>query len=79
MFTEPGCFAGLPLGIGSLPHNYTPIRIGGSNMGEGAPNPETEETPDSRPEAGDVGAGSAAQQAKEREREMEESGEENAA
>ncbi len=51
--------------------------IGGSKMEERTPNPESEETPDSKPEAGDA-TGSAAEQAKEREREMEESGEENA-
>ena len=45
-------------------------------MGEGRPNPESEETPDSKPEAGES---SAAEQAKTREREMEESGEENPA
>jgi hypothetical protein len=56
------------------------MSIGGSNMGERTPNPESEETPDSKHEAGgDDPAGSAAEQAKEREREMEESGEENAA
>jgi hypothetical protein len=49
---------------------------GGLSMGEGRPNPESEETPDSKPEAGE---GSAAEQAKTREREMEESGEENPA
>ena len=55
-------------------------------MGERTPNPESEETPDSKPqtpdskpEAGDAAAGSAAEQAKEREREMVESGEENVA
>jgi hypothetical protein len=52
--------------------------IGGSKMGERTPNPESEETRDSTPESGDAAAGSAAE-AKEREREMEESGEENAA
>jgi hypothetical protein len=44
-------------------------------MVDRTPNPESEETPDSKPEAGE---GSAAEQAKTREREMEESGEENA-
>ena len=53
--------------------------IGGPKMGERTPNPESEETPDSKPEAGDAAAGSAAEQAREQEREMEESGEENAA
>jgi hypothetical protein len=48
-------------------------------MQEQTPNPDTEETPDSKFEAGDAAAGSAAEQAKEQEREMEESGEENAA
>ena len=48
-------------------------------MQERRPNPESEETPDSKFEAGDAAAGSAAEQAKEQEREMEESGEENAA
>ena len=48
-------------------------------MRERTPNPESEETPDSKFEAGDAAAGSAAEQAKEREREMEESGEENSA
>jgi len=48
-------------------------------MGERTTNPNNEETPDSKHEAGDAAAGSAAEQAKDREREMEESGEENAA
>jgi hypothetical protein len=48
-------------------------------MEERTPNRETDETPDSKFEAGDAAAGSAAEQAKEREREMEESGAENAA
>jgi len=48
-------------------------------MGERTPNPERGETPDGKPEAGDYGAGSAAEEAKEQEGEMEESGEENAA
>ena len=61
-------------------HNhYMRMSIGGSNMGERTPNPESEGTPGNEPEAGDAAAGSAAEQAKEREREMEESGEENAA
>jgi hypothetical protein len=47
-------------------------------MGERTPNPKDEEIPDSTHEAEDA-AGSAAEQAKDREREMEESGEENAA
>jgi hypothetical protein len=55
------------------------MSIGGSNMEERTPNPKTEETPDSKLEARAAGAGSAAEQAKEREREMEESGAENAA
>jgi hypothetical protein len=55
------------------------ISIGGSNMEERTPNPETEERPDSKFKAGDTAAGSAAEQAKEQEREMEESGAENAA
>jgi hypothetical protein len=62
-----------------LTHHYMQMSIGGSNMGERTPNPENDETPDSKHEAGDAAAGSAAEQAKEREREMEESGEENAA
>jgi hypothetical protein len=48
-------------------------------MGERTTNPNNEETADSKHEAGDAAAGSAAEQAKDREREMEESGEENAA
>lgn len=48
-------------------------------MEERTPNPESEETPDSKLEAGDAAAGSVAEQAKEQEREMEESGEENTA
>jgi hypothetical protein len=63
----------------SCTHHYMRVSIGGSNMEERTPDPESEETPDSKPEAGDAGAGSAAEQAKEQEREMEESGEENAA
>jgi hypothetical protein len=55
------------------------MRIGGSNVGERTPNPESDETPDGRPEAGDAAEGSAAEQAKERENEMVESGEENVA
>jgi hypothetical protein len=47
-------------------------------MGERKPNPERE-TPDSKPESGDAAAGSVAEQAKKRERDMEENGEENAA
>jgi len=43
-------------------------------MADRTPNPESEETPDSKPEAGE----GSAEQAKTREREMEESGEENA-
>jgi hypothetical protein len=64
---------------GVLIHHNMRMSVGGSNMGERTPNPETEETPDSKSEAGDAAAGSAAEQAKEREREMEESGEENTA
>jgi len=52
---------------------------GGSDMRERTPNPESEETQDEKPEAHDAAAGSPAERAKEREREMEESGEENAA
>jgi hypothetical protein len=63
----------------SCTHHYMRMSIGGSNMGERTPNPESEGTPGNKPEAGDAAAGSAAEQAKEREREMEESGEENAA
>jgi hypothetical protein len=63
----------------SCTHNYMRMSIGGSKMGEQTSNPENEETPDSKPEAGDAAAGSVAEQAKEQEREMEESGEENAA
>jgi hypothetical protein len=55
------------------------MRIGGSNVEDRTPNPESDETPDSKPEAGDAAAGSAAEEAKEREREMVESGEENVA
>jgi hypothetical protein len=55
------------------------MSIGGSNMGERTPNPERKETPGSKPESGDAAAGSVAEQAKERERDMEENGEENAA
>jgi hypothetical protein len=55
------------------------MSIGGSNVGERTPNPDNDETPDGRPEAGDAAAGSAAEQAKERENEMVESGEENVA
>ena len=47
-------------------------------MGERAPNPESEKKPDKDPQVGDAGS-SAAELAKEREREMEESGDENAA
>ncbi len=64
---------------GVLTHHYMRMSIGGLTMGERTPNPESDETPDSKREAGDAAAGSAAEQAKEREREMEESGEENAA
>jgi hypothetical protein len=53
------------------------MSIGGSKMGERTPNPESEKTPD-KPEAGDAATRSAAEEAKEHEREMEESGEENA-
>jgi hypothetical protein len=55
------------------------MRIGGSNVEDRTPNPESDETPDSKPEAGDAAGGSAAEEAKEREREMVESGEENVA
>jgi hypothetical protein len=55
------------------------MSIGGSNTGERTPNPERGDTPDSKQEAGDAVGGSTAKQAKEQEREMEESGEENAA
>jgi hypothetical protein len=48
-------------------------------MKERRPNPDTEETRDSKPQAGDAAEGSAAEQAKKQEREMEQSGEENAA
>ena len=48
-------------------------------MEERTQNPESEKTLDSEREARDATAGSAAEQAKEREREMEKSGEENAA
>jgi hypothetical protein len=44
----------------------------------GEQTPESEETRESRPDAGEA-AGTPADQAKERERKMEESGEENAA
>jgi hypothetical protein len=71
-FEVPAHFAG--------PHPVptTTVSIGRIEMGERKPNPERE-TPDSKPESGDAGAGSVAEQAKEREREMEENGEENAA
>ena len=52
------------------------MRIGGSNMDERTPEYEGDEARCS--EAEDSAAGSAAEQAKKREREMEESGEENA-
>lgn len=48
-------------------------------MGERTPNPDRKETTDSKPESGDAAAGSATEQAIEREREMEDNGEENAA
>jgi hypothetical protein len=64
---------------GSFTRYYTRMGIGGSKMRERTPNPESEETPDSKPEARHAAAGSGAEQAKEQEREMEESGEENAA
>ena len=49
-------------------------------MGEGTPEHESAKTPgDKDREAGGAAAGSAAEQAKKREREMEESGDENAA
>ena len=53
--------------------------IGRIDMSEQTPKPEYEETEDEKPEAHDAAAGSPAEQAKKREREMEESGEENAA
>jgi hypothetical protein len=55
------------------------MSIGGSNMEERRPNRDSEETPDSKPQAGDAASGSPAEQAKQQEREMEESGGENAA
>jgi hypothetical protein len=54
------------------------MRIGGSNVDERTPESEGDETRNSDAEADDSSAGSAAEQAKKREREMEESGEENA-
>jgi hypothetical protein len=48
-------------------------------MGERTPNPENEGTQEERPEANDAAESSSAEQAKDREREMEDSGEENAA
>jgi hypothetical protein len=54
------------------------MRIGGSNVDERTPESECDETTDRETEAHESGAGSAAEQAKKREREMEESGEENA-
>jgi hypothetical protein len=66
------------LGRESGTHYYMRMSIGGSKMRERTPNPEDEETPNTKPKAGDAAAGSAAEQAKEQEREMEESGEENA-
>jgi hypothetical protein len=48
-------------------------------MSEQTTKPESAETQDEKPEAHDAAAGSPAEQAKKREREMEESGEENAA
>jgi hypothetical protein len=53
------------------------MRIGGSNVDERTPESEGDETRNSDAEADDSSAGSA-EQAKKREREMEESGEENA-
>jgi hypothetical protein len=48
-------------------------------MGERAPKGDNDERGNSEPEAGDTTTSSAAQQAEERERAMEESGQENAA
>ena len=48
-------------------------------MGERAPKADNDETRNSEAEAGDATTSSAAQQAEERERAMEESGQENAA
>jgi hypothetical protein len=65
--------------VGSrVPRRPERMKIGGSNMDERTPEAEADETRDSEPEANDLAAGSAAEQAKKREREMEESGEENA-
>jgi hypothetical protein len=55
------------------------MSIGGSNMEERIPNPEGEQTPEGKFDAGDAAASSPAELAKKREREMEETGEENAA
>jgi hypothetical protein len=67
-------------GSGSpVPIYYMRMSIGGSKMGKQTPNPESEKTRDRKPETGDAKTGSAAEQAKEQEREMEESGKENAA
>jgi hypothetical protein len=71
-----------PLVAQSCAHHYTRTSIGGPNMQERTPNPDTEETAERKREAGDAtagSAGSAAEEAKEQERAMEESGEENAA
>jgi hypothetical protein len=48
-------------------------------MRKETPNPKREETEDEKPEADEAAADSPAEQAKKRERAMEESGEENAA
>jgi hypothetical protein len=53
------------------------MTIGGWNMAERTADSEVDETRD-RPEPDESATGSAAEQAKKREREMEESGEENA-
>jgi hypothetical protein len=54
------------------------LRIGGSNVDGRTPESDGDETRESDVEADSSSAGSAAEQAKKREREMEESGEENA-
>jgi hypothetical protein len=54
------------------------MTIGASNMAERTADSEGDETQDNRPEPDESATGSAAEQAKKREREMEESGQENA-
>jgi hypothetical protein len=54
------------------------MTIGGWNVAERTADSEGDETQDNKPEPDESGAGSPAEQAKKREREMEESGAENA-